>query len=99
LSIFAANGVQEQEIFAGRETAGIAAARQQLCELARDHLAEAEAATRSLPTKLKLAFVSAGLLAPQLGLVATEPRAFVLPPDLADWRKLAILAWRGWRQR
>ena len=99
LSIFAANGAREQEIFAGRETAGILAARRQLCELAREHLVKAEAGIRSLPRRLKPAFVSVGLLAPQLGLVATESRAFVLPPDLADWRKLAILAWRGWRQR
>jgi len=98
LSIFVANGVREEEVFAGRETAGILAARQQFCELAREHLAKAEASIKLLRRQLRPAFVSAALLAPQLRRIAAQPQSFALPPDLADWRKLAILAWRGWRQ-
>lgn len=100
LSIFAANGVTEDDILAGQATPGLLAARLQLCELAREHLVKAEAAIRPLSAALQPAFVSAALLGPQLKRVeVAADLPFALAPDLADWRKLVILTWRGRRQR
>ena len=99
-SVFAANGVSETDILAGRPGPGLGAARAQLLELAREHAAKAENAVAALPRGLRPAFRAAALLRPQirrLELAADAP--FDLPPDLADWRKLAILAAQGWRGR
>ncbi|HTJ58069.1 MAG TPA: phytoene/squalene synthase family protein [Devosiaceae bacterium] len=97
-SVFAANGVSEAEVLAGQTSEGLLSARRQLIELARDHLAKAEAAIAALPPRLKPAFATAALPEPQLRrIAAAEP--FALPPDLQDWRKLALLAWRRWSGR
>jgi phytoene synthase len=99
-SIFAANGAGEQDVLAGRRGPGIDSARRQLIELARDHAARAKAAIAALPKSLRPAFIGAALLAPQIDrLERPTGDPFALPPDLADWRKLAILAWHGWRGR
>jgi len=99
-SIFAANGVSEQSILAGRVNGGLLAARRQFIDLAREHLTKADAAIAALPPRLKPAFASAGLLRPQLKRIeAAADRPFTLPPDLADWRKLVILVWQGRRRR
>jgi phytoene synthase len=100
LSIFTANAATEGEILAGQATPGVLAARQQFVELGREHLAKAGTAIRLMPRVLKPAFVSAELLVPQLNrIAASADQPFALPPDLADWRKLVILTWRGRRQR
>ena len=49
-SIFAANGVNEREIFSGEASEGIVEALGQATDLAREHLAKAEAAIAALPT-------------------------------------------------
>ena len=49
LSIFAANGVTEGEILAGRKSEGLLAALAQVADLAEEHLGKADAAIRALP--------------------------------------------------
>ena len=100
LSVFAAHGANEKQILAGETTDGIRSARAQLIEIARDHLARAETSIAGLPRRLRPAFAAAALIGPQLrGVEATSATPYVLPPDPADWRKLAILAWRSVRTR
>jgi 15-cis-phytoene synthase len=95
LSIFAANGVREAEIFSATVSEGLLAAHAQLTELARDHLRKADAAIGALPRLLRPAFAMRGLLASQLRLVETRNETPFLPPrDIPDWRKIAVLAWR-----
>jgi phytoene synthase len=94
-SVFAANGVSEGEVLAGQVGAGISASLRQLAEMAEAHLAQAAAAIRLLPRPLRPAFAPLAVL--RLQLRRLRPDApFEMPPDLADWRKIAALArWRG----
>ena len=100
LSILTANGVREEEIFAGTISEGLLSGHQQFTDLAREHLLKAEAAIAKLPRGLRPAFASVALLQSQLKRVeAGAEHAFATPPDLADWQKLAMLAWWNWRNR
>jgi len=100
LSILTANGVREEEIFAGTISEGLLSAHQQFSDLAREHLRTAEAAIAQLPRSLRPAFASAALLRSQLKRVEDgAEHAFTTPGDLADWQKLAMLAWWNWRNR
>ena len=100
LSILTANGVREEEIFAGTISEGLLSAHQQFTDLARDHLNKAQAAISQLPRTLRPAFASVPLLASQLRRVEKgAEQAFVTPVDLADWQKLAMLGWWNWRHR
>jgi 15-cis-phytoene synthase len=96
LTIFAANGISENEIWSGVTSPGIIAARDQLCDLAAEHVAQAEAAAKGLARTLRPAFAGLALLRPQLALVRTAADPFALPPDIADWRKIAHVARRAW---
>lgn len=99
-SVFAANGVREAEILSGRGGEGLVAARRQLLDLALTHTEKAQVAIAALPRRLRPAFIGAALLRPQIARLAkASAEPFALPPDLADWRKLAILTWQGWRGR
>jgi phytoene synthase len=96
-AVLAANGVLEADVLAGRPGESLLAARRQLAELAREHLAQASAAAGRLPRPLRSVFAPIALLAAQLKRAdVTAERTFSAPPDLADWQKLAILALRGW---
>ena len=71
-----------------------------ICDVAGVHLGKAEVAIASLPARLRPAFAAVSLLSGQLRRVeAGAERAFAPPPDLADWQKIAMLAWWGWRNR
>ncbi len=99
-SILEANGVRESEIFAGQESEGLHAALSQVAELAQDHLEKARSAIATLPLSLRPAFGAIAVLEAQL--VAWHRRhtsPFAAPPDDADWRKIARLAWWTWRNR
>src|SRR5690606_40306165 len=61
LSVFAANGVTEGEIFSGTVSEGLLAAHHQLTELAREHLDKADAAIGRLPRPLRSAFAPSRL--------------------------------------
>ncbi len=97
-SVFAAHGVKETDVLSGQSSEPLLSALQQCRELAGEHLAKAEAAIAALPRPLKSVFAPGGWLRPQLRRIEhSASRPFVTSPDLADWQKLAILAWRGWR--
>ncbi|KFC69998.1 Phytoene synthase [Devosia sp. LC5] len=98
-SIFAANGVQEREIFSGQESEGLVEALGQITELAQGHLAKAEAAIVALPGKLKPAFAPIAMLKAQLVQLDKSPNAFTPAADEPDWRKITRLMWWALRNR
>ncbi|UXN73007.1 squalene/phytoene synthase family protein [Devosia sp. A8/3-2] len=98
-SIFAANGVQEREIFSGRESEGLIEALGQITELAQGHLAKAEAAIAALPGPLKPAFAPIAMLKAQLAQLNTPHSAFTPAPEETDWRKITRLMWWSLRNR
>jgi phytoene synthase len=93
MNIFAANGVPEGEILAGEESEGLFAALGQINDLAKEHLAKADAAFAALPRPLRPAFAPAALLGLQLRRIATSRTPFAPIADLADWRKIAMMSW------
>ena len=98
-SIFAANGVQEGEIFSGTESEGLSEALGQIGELAAEHLGKAETAIAALPGRLKPAFAGIAVLKAHLRLLERRPGLFAPAPDEPDWRKIMRLAWWSWRNR
>ena len=98
-SVFAANGVQEAEIFSGTVSEGLVEALGQIEEMARGHLEKAEAAIGVLPGKLRPVFASVALLRAQLRLLGGRRTPFSPAPDDADWRKITRLTWWAWRSR
>jgi phytoene synthase len=100
LSILVSNGVTEDEIFSGTVSEGLLAAHAQLVEMAQDHLDRAGAEIAALPAHLRPAFAPLALLRRQLRRIGTQAEnPFSLRGDVAEWRKIAILAWWVWRQR
>lgn len=98
--VFEANGVRESEIFSGTSSEGLLAALAQFFDMARRHLGKAETAIAALPPALRPAFAMAALLPGQLAAVEAQSRTpFARPPDEADWRKIARLAFWAWRRR
>lgn len=98
-SILEAHAVREADVLAGRSSAGLEAARRQICELAAEHLDKAEAATRALPRVLRPAFIPGAVLRAQLRRLLAVADPFALPPDQSDFGKLMRLArarWFGW---
>lgn len=99
-SIFAANGVQERDVFSGHDSEGIVEALGQIAELAGEHLAKAETAIAVLPSRLKPAFAPLALLRAQHDAITKKALGpFVPAPDEADWRKIVRLAWWSLRNR
>lgn len=99
-TILEANGVQEHEVFAGRENEGLHAALSQVAEMARDHLVKARVAITELPPALRPAFAAVSVLDAQLALWSSRQTDMFGPPeDEPDWRKIARLAWWTWRNR
>jgi len=97
-SIFAANGVTEAEIFSGTVSEGLVESRGQIMELAAGHLARAASAIANLPSSLRPAFASYPVVEAQLQrLRRSDMDPYGLQPDLADWRKIAMIAWWTWR--
>lgn len=100
VSILSANGVAEQELFAGTDSEGLQAALGQVADLVGDHLGKARTAIAALPAPLRPAFAIIALLERQLALLNVRSRSpFSAPPDDADWRKIARLAFWSWRRR
>ena len=92
-SIFAANGVNEGELFAGQVSEGLLAAYAQIIDLAREHLGKAEAAIAQLPKQLRPAFAQAALQRIYLKQIERQSSTpFAPPTDLADWHKIAAIS-------
>ncbi|WP_375452072.1 phytoene/squalene synthase family protein [uncultured Devosia sp.] len=98
-SIFAANGVEEGEIFSRTPSEGLHAALGQITDMAHEHIAKAEAAIAALPPGLRPAFAQFSVLKAQLALLDRRADPFAPAPDDTDWRKLARLAWWTFRNR
>jgi 15-cis-phytoene synthase len=99
-SIFAANGVNEREIFSGTPSEGIVEALGQMADLAAGHLSKADAAIAALPTHLRPAFAQIAVLKAQLALLTRrQPNPFAPAPDDPDWRKITRLAWWTFQNR
>ncbi len=90
-SVFAANGAKESDVLSGTGSDAIVAALGQVGELAADHLGKARAAIRALDPALKPVMAPLALLdAQRRKLRPAQP--FAPQPDIADWRKLLLLA-------
>jgi len=99
-SILEANGVRESEIFSGHDSEGLQSALSQIAELAHDHLRRAQIAIAALPPSLRPAFAALAVLDAQLATWKVKSTgAFRPPPEEADWRKIARLAWWTLRNR
>lgn len=93
MNIFAANGVTDGEILAGRESEGLFAALGQISDLATEHLGKAQHAIAALPKPLRPAFAPAALLGPELRQAARNRTPFAPAPATADWRKILAMWW------
>ena len=94
--VFAVCGLKESEVLAGQASEGLAIALTRFSDVAREHLAKADAAIATLPRELRAVFAPAAMLRAQLKRVVVE-RPFQSQPDLADWQKIAAMTW--WRLR
>ena len=94
-SVFAVNGVKENELFAGQVSEGLLAAHAQVIDMARDHLQKAETAIAQLPKSLRPAFAQVALQKIYLKQIEKQSDTPLAPPsDLADWRKIgAFMFW------
>ncbi len=99
-SVFAANGVQEGEIFAGTDSEGLHEALGQIAEMADEHLRKAKEAIAALPGRLGPAFAILPVVGAQLGLWHRGGGSpFAAPADEAEWRKIARIGWWTFRNR
>ncbi len=97
-SVLAANGVREAEVFSGTVSEGLLAAMQQLRETAGDHLERAAQAINALPAEARPAFAQLAVLRLELAaLERSNESPFSTGPGVADWRRIAALAWWTWR--
>jgi len=94
--IFATCGVSEADIRSGRDSENLQVALTRFADLAGEHLARADAAIAALPRDLRAPFAPTALLRAQLARL-TPDTPFAPQPDLADWRKMAVLGW--WKLR
>jgi len=93
-SVFAANGVERSHIFAGQSGDGLLAALGQIREMATSHLDKADRAVAALPRSLRSAFAPAIVLHAQLSRLPGQGPFDMVPGDVGDARKLALLLWR-----
>lgn len=94
--VFETCGVDEKDVLAGVGSENIAIALARLAEMAAEHIAKARAAISRLPCPLRAVFAPIALLEPQARRLDFE-HPFGGPADLADWQKIARLAW--WKMR
>lgn len=97
LDVFAANGINDQQLMAGENKAQIVNACSQLLEAAQGHLNAAEQAIKQLPKQVRPAFAYAGVLKTQMRKQAKASDPLVSRAGLSDWRKIAALAMWSWR--
>jgi phytoene synthase len=99
-SIFAANGVQEGEIFSGTDSEGLQAALGQIAELAQEHLDKARIAIGGLPKSLRPAFAIYPVVEAQLRRwEQSSAGPFAIPAEEPDWRKIGRISWWALRGR
>jgi phytoene synthase len=94
--VFATCGVNEADLRAGKESENLSVALTRFADLAIEHLGKADSAIAVLPRNLRAAFAPIALLRAQLKRLNLDA-PFAPQPDLADWRKIAVLSW--WKLR
>lgn len=94
--VFATCGVNEADLRAGKESENLSVALTRFADLAIEHLGKADSAIAALPRNLRAAFAPIALLRAQLKRLNLDA-PFAPQPDLADWRKIAVLSW--WKLR
>lgn len=94
--VFATCGVSEEDIRAGRTSENLSIGLTRFAELASEHLARAEGAISALPRELRAVFAPVAVLPAQLRRLDLDA-PFTQQPDMADWKKIAVLSW--WRLR
>jgi phytoene synthase len=96
LDVFRICGLTEDQVLSGNPDEMVTIAVTRLAETAAGHLDAAARAVRALPPALRPAFAPISILRlEQQALDLDNP--YRPPADIADWRKLAALAW--WRLR
>lgn len=95
-SVLGAIGVTEREVLGGVMSEGLAAGLAQLADIADDHLRKAEGAIGALPRPLRPVFAPIAVLRLQYRRLPLQT-PFQRHDDVADWRKIAALAW--WKLR
>ena len=90
--VFATCGVDEADIRAGKQSENLSVALTRFADLAREHLSKADAAISALPRTLRASFAPAAQIRSQLKRLNLDA-PFAPQPDLADWQKIAGLAW------
>jgi phytoene synthase len=93
--LLARHGGAAHDVFAGQSSGGLAAALAQLRDLARRHLAAANAAILALPPRALPAFLPVALVRPWLDRL--ERSAPFAPKDVAPWRRQWLI-WRAARK-
>ncbi len=93
-SRFAAHGVGEQELFAGRDTEGVKRAVSQLTETAATHLDTAREAIGAQPKHIRPAFAILPVLQAQLKALKKRENSLDTPRNAADWQDiLRVTLW------
>lgn len=87
-SIFAANGITEQQLFAGQETEKLHTAFTQLMDIAADHLKATRAAITRQPKKLRPAFAMLPMLEAQLQRLKKADSALKASVNIPDWQNI-----------
>lgn len=94
LDLLTANGVAEQDLFAGTESEALNGAMGQLIDLAKTHLDAAEKAIKQQPKQVRAAFAILPILRMQLKALARRKLALSPEQPSADWQKiLRISIW------
>lgn len=97
-SVFVAAGVSENEYLAGKSSKPMGAACAILREKAAEHLDEANREIELLAGHVRPVFAPVTVLKSQLKRLEKHGRKpFATPADVANWRKIAALAW--WAHR
>ncbi len=94
VELLSRHGVNSQDIFAGRSSAGLNAALAELRDVARRHLAETRGSLTALPTEALAAFLPVALVGPSLRCLDRSD-AFS-PSEISPWRRQWLI-WRAAR--
>ena len=94
IEMLSRHGVDPQDIFAGRSSAGLNAALAEFRDVARGHLAEVRQSLTALPAEALAAFLPVALVAPSLRRL--ERSDVFSPAEISPWRRQWLI-WRAAR--
>jgi 15-cis-phytoene synthase len=94
IELLSRHGVNPQDIFAGRSSAGLNAALAEFRDVARRHLAEVRQSLTALPAEALAAFLPVALVGPSLRYL--ERSDAFSPFEISPWRRQWLI-WRAAR--